>query len=226
MSGTGGEAANPLRDYFVANEGRLIHKWMHYFDIYDTHLRAFRGRPVTLVEFGVFHGGSLQMWKHYLGPDARIVGVDINPTCTTLAEPQIEIVIGDQDDRAFLAGLRDRLGPVEVVIDDGGHRMSQQIATFEELFPAVVAGGVYLVEDLHTSYWEDYGGGYRLPGTFIEYAKDLIDQLHAWHSRDDRLTVDDHTTRIRAIHAYDSIIVFDKGVVPPPEVRMTGTPSF
>lgn len=221
-----GEPANPLRDYFLANQGRLIHKWMHYFDIYDAHLRPFRGRPVTLVEFGVYHGGSLQMWKHYLGAGARIIGVDVNGACKALEEPQVEIHIGDQEDRSFLAGLRDSIGPIDIVIDDGGHTMGQQIATFEEMFPAVTVGGVYLVEDLHTSYWADYGGGYREPGTFVEYAKDLIDQLHAWHSRDDRLAVDDHTRQIRAMHAYDSVIVFDKAAVSPPEVRKTGTESF
>ena len=218
--------ANPLREYFLANEGRLIHKWMHYFDVYHRHFQQFRGRPVTVLEFGVFHGGSLQMWKHYFGPDARIVGVDINPACKALEEEQIEVVIGDQEDRAFLAGLRDGLGTVDIVIDDGGHTMAQQIATFEELFPAVRSEGVYLVEDLHTSYWDEYGGGYRSPGSFIEYAKDLVDELHGWHVRDQPHLLTDHTRQIGGMHVYDSVIVFDKADVPPPDVRKTGHPSF
>jgi hypothetical protein len=223
---------NPLEEYFEANEGRLIHKWMHYFEIYHRHFEPFRGRPVTVLEFGVYHGGSLQMWKHYFGPQARIVGVDINPACKELVEDGIEIVIGDQENRAFLAALRGRLGPVEIVIDDGGHTMAQQIATFEEMFKAVRAGGVYLVEDLHTSYWEEYGGGYRVAGSFIEYAKDLVDQLHGWHirpeklGRDDPAPVTDYTRQIRGMHVYDSVIVFDKDDVPEPDVRKTGTESF
>ncbi len=218
--------SNPLREYFLANEGRLIHKWMHYFDVYHRHFQQFRGRPVTVLEFGVFHGGSLQMWKHYFGPDARIVGVDINPACKALEEDQIEVVIGDQEDRTFLAGLRDSLGTIDIVIDDGGHTMSQQIATFEELFPAVPFGGVYLIEDLHTSYWEEYGGGYRSPESFVEFAKGLVDQLHGWHSRDERLAVTEYTRQITGMHFYDSVLVLDKGVVDRPEMRMTGNPSF
>ena len=93
---------NPLREYFDANPGRLIHKWLHYFDIYHRHFASFREQPITLVEFGVFHGGSLQMWKHYFGPRARIVGVDINPDCESLAEEQIEIRIG----RSFVLSAR------------------------------------------------------------------------------------------------------------------------
>jgi SAM-dependent methyltransferase len=217
---------NPLEEYFEANEGRIIHKWMHYFEIYHRHFEPFRDRPVTVLEFGVYHGGSLQMWKHYFGPEARIVGVDINPACKELEEDRIEVVIGDQEDREFLAALRDRLGPVEIVIDDGGHTMAQQIATFEEMFKAVRAGGVYLVEDLHTSYWEEYGGGYRAAGSFIEYAKDLVDQLHGWHIRNDPPPVTDYTRQIRGMHVYDSVIVLDKEDVPQPDVRMTGKESF
>jgi hypothetical protein len=218
---------NPLEQYFRANQGRLIHKWLHYFEIYDRHFSPYRGKRITIVEFGVSHGGSLQMWKQYFGPRARIVGIDINPTCAGLEEPQIEVHIGDQADREFLRKLAAEIGDVDVLIEDGGHTMEQQIATFEEFWPSIVDGGVYLVEDLHTSYWAKYGGGVRREGTFIEYAKNLIDQEHAWHSRDqDALSVNDYTRSIRGMHIYDSIIVFDKGQVPKPRHEKTGTPSF
>ena len=219
------EGGNPLETYFYANQGRLIDKWLHYFDIYHRHFQPFRDRPVTIVEFGVFHGGSLQMWKRYFGPKARIVGIDINPRCAALAEPQIEIRIGDQEDRTFLRSLADEVGDIDVLIDDGGHYMGQQIATFEELWPNIVEGGVLLIEDLHTSYRPEYGGGLRQSGTFIEYAKALIDQQHAWHSRQDDLVVDQYTTSIGGMYIYDSIIVFEKAHVKKPSRLKTGTPS-
>ena len=166
------------------------------------------------------------MWKSYFGPQARIVGVDINPRCANLGEPQIEIVIGDQEDRQFLKSLANRVGDIDVLIEDGGHTMAQQIATFEELWPNIVDGGVFLIEDLHTSYWPKYGGGLRREGTFIEYAKKLVDQQHAWHSRDkDEFYVDDYTRSIAGMHVYDSIIVFDKATVTRPRVKRTGTRS-
>ena len=225
----GGErgAANPLEVYFRDNRGRLIHKWNHYFDIYDRHFDPYRGKDVTVVEFGVSHGGSLQMWKDYFGPRARITGVDIDSRCARFEEDRIDVVIGDQEDRGFLRELADRVGAIDVLIEDGGHRMSQQINTFEEFWPKIRDGGVYLVEDLHTSYWDEYDGGYRRPGTFIEYAKDLIDAQHAWHSRDPGLlAVDEYTRTIRGMHVYDSVIVFDKGVVKPPTHERTGVESF
>lgn len=220
-------AVNPLERYFRTNKGRMIDKWMHYFDIYDRHFSPYRGKPVTVVEFGVQHGGSLQMWRKYFGRRARIFGVDIDPRCAALADPGTEIIIGDQEDRGFLASLRERIGPIDVLIEDGGHTMGQQIATFEELWPAVADGGVYLVEDLHTSYWASHGGGYLDPGSFIEYAKRLVDQQHAWHAPEGSgLDVDDFTRSIRGMHVYDSVIVFDKARVTAPRRELSGTPSW
>jgi hypothetical protein len=219
--------ANPLWDYFLHNKGRLIHKWHHYFDIYHNHFHRFRGQPVTILEIGVFHGGSLKMWENYFGAKARIYGVDINPRCKALEEGQSKIIIGDQSDRRFLKKLRDEVGPVDIVIDDGGHKMSQQINTFEELYSSVTENGIYLVEDLHTSYWDEYGGGYRKPGSFIEYAKGFIDQLNAWHSRDPKLNPNEFTKSTTGLHFYDSVLVIEKHPNKMmPNVTKTGQMSF
>jgi hypothetical protein len=218
---------NPLETFFTKNKDRLIHKWLHYFDIYHRHFERFRGKKITVIEFGVYHGGSLRMWKKYFGRKARIIGVDINPECKKFAEQNIEIYIGDQEDRAFLKRLMKKIGPVDVVIEDGGHTMKQQIHTFEEVYPHVTENGVFLIEDLHTSYWAKYGGGYRKPGTFIEYAKGYVDELNAWHSQGPKsFTVTDFTKSTKSIHFYDSIAVFEKGAVTKPEHRMTGEPTI
>lgn len=214
---------NDLEAYFQSNPGRMIHKWMHYFDVYDRHLSRFRGTEVNLVEVGVYQGGSMQMWKHYLGPKAHIWGVDINPAVVQFEEERVRIVIGDQGDRVFLQGFADALPPIHIVIDDGGHMMAQQRATFEVLFPKLDAHGVYVCEDLHTSYWADYGGGYLDPGSFVEFSKRCIDRLNAWHSRDPAsLPVSDFTRSADSMHFYDSMLVIEKRPRQPPEHRRTG----
>lgn len=216
-----------LLEYFENNPGRLMHKWVHYFEIYERHFARFRGRPVTVLEIGVFHGGSLQMWKEYFGPQARIFGVDILPACKTLEEDRISIHIGDQGDRAFLGSLRDAMPRPDVLIDDGGHRMQQQIVTFEELYPWVADDGVYLCEDLQTNYHAEFGGGLRQPGTFIEYSKRLIDQLNAWHTRDpETWEVDDFTLSTHSMHFYDAVLAIEKRPMQPSHHRKTGRPSF
>lgn len=217
---------NPLEKYFRSNDKRLIHKWMHFFEIYHRHFARFRGKPVTILEFGVSHGGSLQMWRDYFGRKAMIYGVDIDPRCAKLGGRRTKVFIGDQEDRDFLRSIADEIGPIDVLIEDGGHTMGQQIATFEELYQRMSPDGVFLIEDLHTSYWERYGGGYRRPGTFIEYAKGLTDQLNAWHSHEEGFVVDEFTRTTKSMHFYDSIIVFERGPVSPPHAERTGRWSF
>lgn len=220
-------ADNPLQRYFVANQGRLIQKWHHYFEIYHRHFEAFRGRSPVVLEIGVFHGGSLQMWKEYFGPGAQIVGLDVDPRCRELEEDGVSIMIGDQADRRFLAEVRRRLPRVDIVIDDGGHQMQQQIVSFEELYPHIQPRGVYLCEDIHTSFIAKYEGGYRRPGTFHEYSKGLTDKLYAWYSEDPAaFPVDDFTRSAYAMHFYDSVLVIEKRPMQPPQQSITGKPSF
>jgi hypothetical protein len=203
---------NPLVEYLENHpEGRLVHRWRHYFEIYHRHLARFRGQRLTMIEIGVFNGGSLPMWRHYLGPLATIVGVDINPGCTKFAERGIDIAIGDQADRAFLRSLADRYADAAILVDDGGHRMTEQIATFEELYPRLRADGVYVCEDTHTSYMPAFGGGYRQPHTFMERVKPLIDRLNAMHSPDPaQLAVDEFTRTTDSMHFYDSVLVIER----------------
>lgn len=218
---------NPLRAFFDANRGPLLNKWLHYFDIYDRHFSRFRGRDIVMVEIGVYHGGSLGMWKAYFGPRARLVGVDINPRAQKFADDQVTIVIGDQSDRAFLRSLRERYPRIDLLLDDGGHSMEQQIATFEELYDAVAEDGVYMVEDTHTSYWPEYGGGLGAPGSFVEYTKQFVDALHAWHVREWESQPKSTFARSAwSVSWYDSIVVIEKRPKEPPEARMTGRLSF
>lgn len=217
---------NPLEEYFQNNKGHLIDKWVHYFDVYHKYFSQFRGKKITLLEFGVANGGSLQMWKDYFGANARIIGVDIDKRCKNLEEEQIEIYIGDQESRYFLKNLIKQTGPLDIVIDDGGHFMNQQIITFEEVFCAVKNGGIFVTEDLHSSYWKEFNGGYKKNGTFIEYSKNLIDQIQAWHSRDQRLKINDRTRTLKGIHIYNGIIVFEKNNIKSPFSEKKGFSSF
>lgn len=217
---------NDLEKYFRANNDRLIQKWMHYFDVYETHFARFRGKEIHILEIGVSQGGSLQMWKNYFGPEAKIYGIDINPKCKDLEEENIKIFIGSQSDREFLRKVKAELPKLDILIDDGGHSMKQQIVSFQELFDHVKTDGVYLCEDLHTSYWLEYGGGYKRTNTFIEYSKNFIDFIHGYHSEQNSLQVSEYTKSIKSAHYYDSILVLEKGIVVKPHYEVTGKPSF
>lgn len=200
-----------LKEIFLNHQGRLIDKWSNYLEIYDQHFSRFRGKEVVLIEFGVFQGGSLQMWREYFGDGLILVGVDINPECKKFADEKTKIIIGDQGDVEFLKSIKRSLPRIDILIDDASHLVAHQILTFKELFPCISENGIYLCEDNHTSYWPEYGGGYRSRGTYIEYIKGLVDSLHGWHAREGRRPeITDFTRTAQSIHFYDSIVVIEK----------------
>lgn len=225
---------NPLLKYFNNNDKRFMLKWTHYFEIYHRHFAQFRNKKPTVVEIGVYHGGSLQMWKSYFGEGARICGVDIDPRCKALEEPGIEIFIGNQEDRGFLRELCEHLGQIQIVVDDGGHKMAQQIVTFEEMYPSIAIPGVYLVEDLHTSYLSRWGGQLHKADTFVEYSKRLIDNLNGWHIppedielvSDSKVPMNDFLSSAYSMTFYDSVLVVEKRKMAKPVSRHTGKESF
>jgi hypothetical protein len=151
------------------------------------------------------------MWKRYFGPHARIIGIDINPECKTFEEDQVEVHIGQQQDCQFLQNLIDEVGTPDIVVDDGSHVMSHIITSFQFLYPRMLKNGVYLVEDLHTAYWDECEGGLRKPSTFIELCKDLIDELNADHTRG-ALPPTEFTKSTVSMHFYDSVAVFERGM--------------
>lgn len=200
-----------------------IHKWHHYFEIYTRHLKKYRYLPLKMLEIGVYKGGSLTMWKRYFGPESIIVGVDIDPDCKKheRTDNGIFVRIGDQTDTDFLAAVSEEFGPFDVILDDGGHTTMQQIISFGALFrSSLKEHGCYMVEDIHTNYWDSYLDSER---TFIDLAKDMIDMLHEpylgrteasfryqYADAERQLDLSYLATHVQSITFHDSIIVFDK----------------
>lgn len=155
-----------------------LRKLENYFTEYDLHLRDYRDRPLRLLEIGVQGGGSLAMWREYF-PTVQVVGLDIDPACKQYETAGVSIYIGSQENAALLRKIDDEQGPFDIIIDDGGHTMKQQIGTFKTLFPLLTDDGLYVIEDLHTSYWPEMGAG-ALRQTTVEYLKSLVDGMHQW----------------------------------------------
>jgi len=210
---------------FKTNEGKVIHKWMHYFPIYERHLSQWRNKTLTFIEIGVFKGGSLQMWHRFLGPLATIVGIDVNPACAKHEEPGIHIRIGDQSDASFLESIIAEFGQPDIVLDDGSHMMNHVTKSFEFLYPRLSKNGLYIIEDLHTAYWEEFGGGSFNEDSFVNISKGFIDQLNADHSRG-VIEPDFMTQHTFGISFYDSVIVFERGSIPAKIAPQTGKPDL
>lgn len=204
-----------LARIFRENTGNQIHKWHHYFQIYERHLGHLRGTPFKMLEIGVFRGGSLEMWRTYFGAQAEITGIDIDPSCAKFDGLAGTVRIGSQADVDFLRKTVEEMGGIDVVIDDGSHDNLHISKSFDVLFPMLSDGGIYIVEDLHCSYWPSFSGGYSTPWSFINRVKRLVDDMHHWyHHRGQRDAASrDH---LGAVHFYDSVIVFEKRRVEAP----------
>jgi hypothetical protein len=208
-----------LLELFVGNEERPVHKWHHYIPLYAQYFSRFRASPVRFLEIGVFRGGSLQMWRKYFGENAIIYGIDSDSECAKLNGLSAQVRIGSQDDPEFLRQVVDEMGGIDVILDDGSHQAKHQIKSFKYLFPRMNRGGVYMVEDLHTSFWRGYGGGYGRQSNFFGFSSDLINDMHHWwhFNRLKHPTLKDMCS---GVHIHDSIAVFDKGAVYEPTHSM------
>lgn len=206
---------------FLTNDAYPIDKWAHYFPLYERHFSWYRNKSLTFLEIGVARGGSLQMWLRFFGPLAKIVGIDIHKRSKSYETPGTFVRIGDQADERFLQSVVDEFGVPDIVLDDGSHRMEHITRSFNFLYPKLPKNGIYMVEDLHTAYWDEYGGGVSNPDTFINKSKDFIDQLNADHSRG-RIPPSFITRQTYAISFYDSVVVFEKGDVWRKEVLHSG----
>ncbi len=198
-----------LHQYFLNNADKGLNKWLHYFDIYERHFERFRGKSPVMIEIGVASGGSLQMWKEYFGPGARIVGIDLNPACKAHEEEGVEIFIGSQDDPNLINAVFEKYPQVDIVLDDGSHRMSHLIATFQLMYDRIKPRGVYMVEDTHTCYWPDFDGGLKREGSFMEFVKDKLDEINAVHTLG-ALPTSSFTRSTDCIACYDSIVTFER----------------
>tara|TARA_B100001564_G_C20589204_1_gene646999 strand:- start:503 stop:1267 length:765 start_codon:yes stop_codon:yes gene_type:complete len=153
----------------------LKHK--NYFKIYDELLKKYKNKPIIFVEIGVFSGGSLFMWRNFLGKKARIIGIDLNPDVKKFEKYGFEIFIGDQSKEKFWDYFFKKIGKVDVVLDDGGHTNYQQVITTNMCVPMIKDNGMLIVEDIHASYIKH---NWYNPSkySFVNYTKKIIDDIN------------------------------------------------
>lgn len=212
-----------LARIFAENSGPVIHKWHHYIPIYDRYFSKFRETPVRFLEIGVAKGGSLQMWRRYFGENAKIFGVDIDENCRQLDGQSAAVRIGSQDDPRFLSEVVAEMGGVDIVLDDGSHRMDHVRASLEILFPMLATPGLYMIEDLHTSFWPDWGGGLEAPGNLFHLLPAITQDMHIW-AHGASAAVPAIAGDVGALHIHDSIILIEKQLQQRPTHSRVGTP--
>lgn len=182
-----------------------------FLPFYEAHLNKYRNKKIRLLEIGIggivhstyisksylndaymVNGSSLRMWEEYF-PNAEILGMDIDKSCLNYVYKtnRVKTIIGDQTDRSFLDSIE---GEFDIIIDDGGHTMAQQMISFGCLFKKLKPGGIYIVEDLHTSLMPNYGGNELNKDTALSH----VYQLKTSNTIDSNYLLSEEKSRIES----------------------------
>ena len=190
----------------------------HYAKHYQRQFESLRREKINLLEIGIGGyidprkgGESLRMWKAYF-PKSHIFGIDIyDKTC--LDENRIKTFMGSQTDEDFLRRVAAEIGTIDIIIDDGSHQNNHVITSFGILFPLLSPKGIYVIEDLQTSYWVEHGGSTDLlaPHTSMNFLKSLTDGLNYKEFRIDKYTPTYFDEHIISIHYYHNLVFIHKG---------------
>ena len=175
--------AKTLPELYEEKSGKVSLKWDLYLEVYDRILAPFQNTPVNILEIGVQNGGSLEVWGQYFIVAKQIVGIDNDPKCRTLsyADERITVIIGDCCQPDVLEQISHTSVTFDLIFDDGSHQSSDIIKTFLLYFPKLSVEGLYIIEDLHCSYWTGYEGGLFDPYSSIAFIKRLIDLINHQH---------------------------------------------
>lgn len=171
------DALSALGMRFETDKSPLCH---YYTKIYESYFREHKNKPLKFLEIGIFQGSSVRMWEEYF-PKADLHFIDITYDYMRLQPTRASLHLCDQSKKGDLEALIEKIGgEFDVIIDDGGHYMDQQIISFETLFPHLKSGGLYVIEDLHTSYWPKYNGNKRGRGSknTMGYLKNLLNDVN------------------------------------------------
>jgi demethylmacrocin O-methyltransferase len=183
----------------------------HFLKIYENYFSSLKNKKINILEIGVYEGKSLMIWKSYF-PNANIVGIDIQSYNFQIE--RIKTFVGDQTDLKFLSGLLKKYRNFDVIIDDGSHISKDIIKSFTFLFDFLVDGGLYVVEDLQTSYFPRYGGSrinLKKNNTSINFFKSLIDSGN--YEKNDRpfYKKNKFDGNIKFVHFYQNLMILKKG---------------
>ncbi len=159
------------------NSNYISYKHKNYFHIYDQIFSKYRNKKITFLEIGVFSGGSLFMWEKFFGKKAKIIGVDSNPDTKKFEKYGFKIFNGDQSKEIFWKKLFEKVGKVDIVLDDGGHTNYQQIITTNCCSPYIKDNGLLVIEDVHASFIKKK---FYNPSkySYINYCKKIIEDIN------------------------------------------------
>ena len=171
-----------IKDLYQEHSGKVSDKWPIYLDQYEEKLSQFQKLPIKLFEIGILNGGSLEIFSKYFLNAKLILGCDIDKNCKKLdyQESNIKVIIGDANDKAVKEEVI-KYSKFDIILDDGSHNSDDVVGSFCNYFNHLKDGGLFIIEDLHCSYWREHRGGLFYPISSINFFKKLVDIMNHDH---------------------------------------------
>ena len=175
--------SNPLIELSQAHSGKYSDKWESYLGVYWEELKHIQHSSADILEIGIQNGGSLEIWSKFFPEAKQVIGYDNDPKCGSLKfdDPRIKVFVGDASSKEAAVTIQKTSSNLGLVVDDGSHKSGDIIRSFLLFFPQLNSGGIFIIEDLHASYWEGWEGGLSDPDSSMQFLKLLADVVNYDH---------------------------------------------
>jgi len=171
-----------IKDLYRDHSGKVSDKWNNYLKEYENKLNRYQKLPIKFFEIGILNGGSLEIFSKYFLNAELILGCDIDARCKKLHydQPNVKTIIGDANDEKIKNEII-KYSKFDIIIDDGSHNSSDIVRSFCNYFNHLKDDGLFIIEDLHCSYYQQHGGGLFFPISSVNFFKKIVDIINYEH---------------------------------------------
>ena len=182
-----------------------------FIQLYEKYFTPLRDSKINILEIGVDNGDSLRIWREFFSK-ANICGIDIDEKNFEIDDT--DILQGDQSDLNFLKNLVNKYKKFDIIIDDGSHQAKHIIASFNYLFTYLNNNGLYVIEDLQTSYIPRFGGSrinLKKRKSSMNFVKSLTDSINYEKNNRPFFKKNKFDGLIKSINFHQNIVFINKG---------------
>jgi len=185
--------------------------WTGFLEIYSNYFKDYKDKEINILEIGIDKGESLKIWRKYF-TSAKICGIDIIDIKFQIEG--VDLIRANQTDEKTLKEICDKYNGFDIIIDDGGHYSKQIIISLNFLFDYLKDDGLYIIEDLQTSYFPRFGGSrlnLRKKTTSMNYLKSIADSINYEHNDKPFIKSKKFDGKVKYIHFYQNVAILKKG---------------
>ena len=194
----------------LGNQYKSTKDRVGFLEIYSNYFKDYKDKEINILEIGIDKGESLKIWRKYF-TRAKICGIDIIDIKSQIEG--VDFIKADQTDGKALKEICDKYKGFDIIIDDGGHYSNHIVTSLNFLFDYLKDNGLYIVEDLQTSYFRRFGGSrlnLKKKTTSMNYLKSMADSINYEHNNKPFFKSKKFDGMVKYIHFYQNVAILKK----------------